>query len=117
MSRPILILGGSGFIGNAIYRELSAYFYTLGTYNNNTNYKNNSNFIHFNHQKNELTTILKKFNPIGIQQYQAATSFRNKYLKYKKKYMIELKKLGPGSYSNLKRNISIESKRLPNGLI
>ena len=63
VSRPILILGGSGFIGNAIYRELSAYFYTLGTYNNNTDYKNNSNFIHFNHQKNELTTILKKFNP------------------------------------------------------
>ena len=38
-------------------------------------------------------SLLKKFNPIGIQQYQAATSFRNKYLKYKKKYMIELKKL------------------------
>ena len=63
MSRPILILGGSGFIGNAIYRELSPYFYTLGTYYSNTGYKNNSNFIHFNHQKNELTTILKKFNP------------------------------------------------------
>ena len=63
MSRPILILGGSGFIGNAIYRELSAYFYTLGTYNSNTGYKNNSNFVHFNHQKDKLTTILKKINP------------------------------------------------------
>ena len=39
-------------------------------------------------------SLLKKFNPIGIPQYQAATNFRNKYLKYKKKYMIELKKLG-----------------------
>ncbi|MFL2600579.1 MAG: sugar nucleotide-binding protein [Flavobacteriaceae bacterium] len=63
MSRPILILGGSGFIGNAIYRELSPFYNTLGTYYNAKGYKNNSHFIYFNHENDNLNSILEKFNP------------------------------------------------------
>lgn len=63
MSRPILILGGSGFIGNAIYRELSPFYNTLGTYYNAKGYKNNSHFIYFNHENDNLNGILEKFNP------------------------------------------------------
>ena len=63
MSRPILILGGSGFIGNAIYRELSPFYNTLGTYYNAKGYKNNSHFIYFNHENDNLNIILEKFNP------------------------------------------------------
>ena len=39
-------------------------------------------------------SLLEKFSPIGVKPFQTANSFKNKYLKYKKKYMIELKKLG-----------------------
>ncbi len=63
MSRPIIILGGSGFIGNAIYRELSPFYNTLGTYYNAKGYKNNSHFIYFNHENDNLNGILEKFNP------------------------------------------------------
>ena len=63
MSRPILIFGGSGFIGNAIYRELSPFYNTLGTYYNAKGYKNNSHFIYFNHENDNLNGILEKFNP------------------------------------------------------
>ena len=63
MSRPILILGGSGFIGNTIYRELSPFYNTLGTYYNAKGYKNNSHFIYFNHENDNLNGILEKFNP------------------------------------------------------
>ena len=38
--------------------------------------------------------ILNRFSKIGVTPYQTPNSFKNKYLKYKKKYMIELKKLG-----------------------
>ena len=62
-SRPILIFGGSGFIGNAIYRELSPFYNTLGTYYNAKGYKNNSHFIYFNHENDNLNGILEKFNP------------------------------------------------------
>ena len=62
-SRPILILGGSGFIGNAIYRELAPFYKTLGTYCNSKAYKNNSHFIHFDHENNELLPILRELNP------------------------------------------------------
>ena len=62
-SRPILILGGSGFIGNAIYSELAPFYKTLGTYNNSKKYENNSHFIHFDHENNELLPILREFNP------------------------------------------------------
>tara|TARA_A100001011_G_C14322375_1_gene851486 strand:- start:4959 stop:5786 length:828 start_codon:yes stop_codon:yes gene_type:complete len=63
VSRPIIILGGSGFIGNAIYRELSPFYNTLGTYYNAKGYKNNSHFIYFNHENDNLNGILEKFNP------------------------------------------------------
>ena len=63
VSRPILILGASGFIGNAIYRELSPFYNTLGTYYNAKGYKNNSHFIYFNHENDNLNGILEKFNP------------------------------------------------------
>ena len=38
--------------------------------------------------------ILNRFSKIGITPYQTPNSFKSKYLKYKKKYLIELKKLG-----------------------
>ena len=47
----IIILGASGFIGNAIYKELCSYFNTFGSYRRPTHfYKKNHQFFHYNHE-------------------------------------------------------------------
>jgi len=46
----ILILGASGFLGGAIYKELCSYFRTFGTYNvTNTALEKNQHFFQFLH--------------------------------------------------------------------
>ena len=44
--KKILILGGSGFIGNAIYKELCNYFDTYATYcSSGRSFEENKQFI------------------------------------------------------------------------
>ena len=63
----ILILGASGFIGNAIYKELCSYFYTFGTYNTeNTFFSNNKNFFQYNIREDDIFDILEKVKPTII---------------------------------------------------
>ena len=61
--RPILILGASGFVGYAIYKELARYFNTYGTYNSSKDYVNNKLYIPYNHKKDNLEQILNELNP------------------------------------------------------
>ena len=61
--KRILILGASGFIGNAIYKELSPYFATYGTYYSNKKYRNNQQFYHFDHTQEDVHEVLKKVKP------------------------------------------------------
>lgn len=61
--KPILILGGSGFIGQALYKELHAYFPTYGTYFSNKKLKNNQHFFYFDCTEDELYPILRKVKP------------------------------------------------------
>ena len=61
--KSILILGGSGFIGNALYKELLPYFNTFGTFNNNEVFKKNKHFFQYNFEKGGLNDILKKVKP------------------------------------------------------
>ena len=45
----ILILGASGFIGNAIYKELCSYFRTFGTYRTpSEELEKNKHFFQYN---------------------------------------------------------------------
>jgi|TARA_B110000285_G_scaffold224810_1_gene282120 dTDP-4-dehydrorhamnose reductase len=61
--KPILILGGSGFIGNCLYNELVPYFNTFGTYNSALEYSKNQHFFSFNAEKDSLEAILKEVKP------------------------------------------------------
>ena len=63
----ILILGASGFIGNAIYKELCSYFYTFGTYHTNDDFFNgNHNFFQYNVEEDDIFEILEAVKPTII---------------------------------------------------
>lgn len=62
-----MILGASGFIGNALYKELLAYFDTYGTYNSpNEFFRNNAQFYQFNLEQDDIFEVLKKVKPSVI---------------------------------------------------
>lgn len=61
--KKILILGASGFIGGAIYRELCSYFDTYGTYHTGKIYSNNKHFFPFDMQNDDLIEILSRVRP------------------------------------------------------
>tara|TARA_B110000444_G_C18850182_1_gene604942 strand:- start:3576 stop:4397 length:822 start_codon:yes stop_codon:yes gene_type:complete len=60
--KNILILGGSGTIGSAVYKELAPYYNTFSTFYKNEKYSNKNTF-YFNLSKSSLTSILKKSKP------------------------------------------------------
>ena len=63
-TKKILILGGSGFIGNAIYKELCKYFDTYGTYCHATNtYATNKQFVHYNLEEDDIVELLDSVKP------------------------------------------------------
>lgn len=63
----ILILGASGFIGNAIYKELCSYFNTYGTYNiDNKNFNSNHHFFQYNIEEDDIFEILDIVKPTII---------------------------------------------------
>ncbi|WP_419212120.1 sugar nucleotide-binding protein [Maribacter sp. X9] len=63
-NKKILILGGSGFIGNAIYKELCNYFDTYGTYCYTANsFDSNKQFIHYNLEEDDIVEILELVKP------------------------------------------------------
>lgn len=61
--KPILILGGSGFIGHALYKELSPYYKTVGTYYSDKRFRNNQHFYRFDHTQEGVFQLLKKVAP------------------------------------------------------
>ena len=63
-NKKILILGGSGFIGNAIYKELCKYFDTFGTYCHAANsYSTNNQFVHYNLEEDDIVEVLELVKP------------------------------------------------------
>ena len=60
----ILIMGASGFIGNAIYKELCSYFRTFGTYRiPKKEYENNQHFFQYNVEEDDVYEILEAVKP------------------------------------------------------
>ena len=60
----ILILGASGFLGNAIYKELCSYFKTYGTYcTSNKTFEKNHHFFQYNFEEDDIYEILDIVKP------------------------------------------------------
>ncbi|WP_445735651.1 sugar nucleotide-binding protein [Mariniflexile sp.] len=63
----ILILGASGFLGNAIYKELCPYFKTFGTYNtSHGQWEKNHQFFQYNFEEDDVYKILEIVKPTII---------------------------------------------------
>lgn len=62
----ILILGASGFIGGALYKELCNYFDTYGTYHTGRIYSANKHFFHYDMEKADVYNILLELRPTHI---------------------------------------------------
>ena len=58
----VLIIGGSGYLGYTIFKELNPFYDVYGTYNKNIDFKKNKRFYNFN-LKNNFNQILKEVNP------------------------------------------------------
>ena len=60
----ILILGASGYIGNAIYKELGPYFRTYGTYRTpKKEFETNKQFFQYNVELDDVYEILEVCKP------------------------------------------------------
>lgn len=60
----ILILGGSGFVGNTLYRELLSYFDVYGTYySQSEKYADNHVFYRFDAYNDDLFSLLDRIKP------------------------------------------------------
>ncbi|RLJ60943.1 dTDP-4-dehydrorhamnose reductase [Lacinutrix venerupis] len=63
----ILILGASGFIGEAIYKELCSYFRTYGTYRtDNYGFDKNQHYFQYNVEEDDIFEILDIVKPTII---------------------------------------------------
>jgi len=63
----ILILGASGFLGEAIYKELCSYFRTFGTYRtDNYNFDKNQHYFQYNVEEDDIFEILEAVKPTVI---------------------------------------------------
>lgn len=62
--KRILILGGSGFLGHSLYKELRGYFDTYGTYNAaRRSFENNQQFYAYDLQEDDVFPLLENIRP------------------------------------------------------
>lgn len=60
----ILILGGSGFIGQSLYRELQSYYDVRATYfSQNENFEKNKAYYYFDVETDSVRNLLDEINP------------------------------------------------------
>ncbi|GAA0744729.1 sugar nucleotide-binding protein [Gaetbulibacter jejuensis] len=63
----VLILGASGFLGNAIYKELCAYFRTFGTYRTaKREFEKNQHFFQYDVEEDDVVEIIEAVKPTII---------------------------------------------------
>jgi len=63
-AKKILILGGSGFLGKAIYKELCNYFDTYGTYfSARKAFEENKQFFSYDLEEDDIFQLLEKVRP------------------------------------------------------
>ncbi|MFL1895159.1 sugar nucleotide-binding protein [Aquimarina sp. 2-A2] len=65
--KKILIIGGSGFIGNALYKELNSYFDTYATYRtDNPAFEKNQKFFQYDMELEDISILLDNLRPTYI---------------------------------------------------
>jgi len=65
--KKILIIGGSGFIGNALYKELNSYFDTYATYKtDNVFFEKNHKFFQYDMELEDISILLSQLKPTII---------------------------------------------------
>ncbi|WP_461534190.1 sugar nucleotide-binding protein [Sinomicrobium sp.] len=64
--KRILILGGSGFLGSTLYRELHPYYDTYATYFTNGSMAGNQHFYSFNHETDDVESLIREIKPACI---------------------------------------------------
>ena len=62
----ILILGGSGFIGQKLYKELSPFIDTYATFCHHQEFKNNHRFFSFDVSEDDIVPLLDEMKPTQI---------------------------------------------------
>ena len=92
----ILILGGSGFIGNAIYRELLGFYDTYATYRtDNRFFEQNKKFIQYDYELEDPEYLLKNLQPDIIVSavrgnFESQVRFHQECLPYLLRYNARL---------------------------
>ncbi len=61
--KRILIIGGSGFIGRALYKELHPYFDVYATYCTQERYAKNKRYFEYDFREDAPTELLKYIKP------------------------------------------------------
>ena len=56
-------MGGSGFIGNSLYKELRNYFDTYSTYFTNKSFANNDRFFSYDLEEDDIFQVLEEVHP------------------------------------------------------
>jgi len=63
-NKKVLILGGSGFLGNAIYKELCNYYNTFATYcTARRAFEGNQQFLKYDMQEDDIVQLLEQVRP------------------------------------------------------
>lgn len=89
-SNRILILGGSGFLGNALYRELLSYFDVYGTYaHQEDTFGDNQVFFRFIAEEDDIAEILFHVAPnYIISAFKAPIEYQLHTLKVVSEYCL-----------------------------
>jgi dTDP-4-dehydrorhamnose reductase len=61
--KRVLIFGGSGFLGRAIFKELHPYMDVYGTYCSQTDFTNNKRYTHYDYREDSPLKVLRKIKP------------------------------------------------------
>ncbi len=61
--KRVLIFGGSGFLGRALFKELHPYMDIYGTYCNQTKFESNKRYYRYDFREDSPLKILKKVKP------------------------------------------------------
>ena len=61
--KRVLIFGGSGFLGRALFKELHPYMDVYGTYCSQTKFESNKSYYRYDYREDSPLKILKKVKP------------------------------------------------------